>query len=331
MTKGLLERLSEGIVLGDGGYIHELGKRAVVREGPYTPEVCLEYPEAVKELHREFLIAGAEVLQALAFYGSREKLAKVGFGDRVLEVNRAAVRLAREVAGDKALVAGNLSMTWDYVEDDSDSHEVVRRQFQEQLEVQIDEGIDFVICEFLFHLGEALIALDCAKKTGLPVMVTMTFGEKSLTKDGKSPAECAKVLMGEGADIVGVNCARGPRGTLPLVRAMRKAVDGYIAIQPAGYRTTRKYPVAFLFPGFPDAIEPYQATRFDMANCALAAKEMGVNYIGGCCGTIPAHVREMAKALGMPPQTKRVWQANYERPMSISEEYGAFKDHDSNA
>src|ERR1700746_522227 len=109
--KGILERLKDGPGLGDGGYLRELENRGWVRAGPFTPEVALLYPNALRELPIEFREAGAEVLQALTFYASRDKLATVGLEDRLEELNRSAVRVAREVAGDQCLVAGNLSLT----------------------------------------------------------------------------------------------------------------------------------------------------------------------------------------------------------------------------
>src|ERR1700748_2971012 len=109
--KGILEKLDEGPVLGDGGCLLELAKCGRVRAGPFTPEVALENPEALLELHREFRDAGSEVLQSLTLYESRDKLATVGMGDRVEELNRAAVRLARQAAGSRCLVAGNISLT----------------------------------------------------------------------------------------------------------------------------------------------------------------------------------------------------------------------------
>src|SRR5437899_12619260 len=112
--KGILERLKERPVLGDGGYLLELEKRGWVRPGACTPEVAIVYPNALRELHIEFREAGAEVLQALTFYASRDKLATVGLEDRVEDINRSAVRVAKEVAGDQCLVAGNLSLTWMY-------------------------------------------------------------------------------------------------------------------------------------------------------------------------------------------------------------------------
>src|SRR5437870_12501731 len=109
---GILERLAKGFVLGDGGYLLELEKRGYVQAGPFTPEVVLEHPAAVKELHQEYLDAGAEVLQALAFYARREKLATTGFADPAGEINPAAARPARGGAGDRARGAPNRSPSW---------------------------------------------------------------------------------------------------------------------------------------------------------------------------------------------------------------------------
>src|SRR5918998_6386737 len=141
MTRGLLERLADGVVLGDGGYLLELEKRGYVRAGPFTPEVSLTNPEALTQLHREFLRAGAEILQALTFYASEEKLATVGLGGKVPDINRAAVEIARDVAreGD-ALVAGNLSLTWAYDPADEASADRVRALFDDQLAIFVEAG-----------------------------------------------------------------------------------------------------------------------------------------------------------------------------------------------
>src|SRR5436309_2547554 len=145
MKKGILQKLKEGPVLGDGGYLLELEKRGWVRAGPFTPEVALTNPEALRQLHIEFREAGAEVLQALTFYASRDKLATVGLQDRLEDLNRAAVRIAKEVAGERCLVAGNLSLTWMYDPNSNAAKDRVRATFDEKLAVQVDEGVDFII------------------------------------------------------------------------------------------------------------------------------------------------------------------------------------------
>jgi len=320
--KSILERLKEGPVLGDGGYLLELEKRGWVRAGPFTPEVAVLHPEALRELHREFREAGADVLQALTFYASRDKLATVGLEDQLEELNRAAVRIAREVAGEKCLVAGNLSLTWMYEPNSPSAADRVRRTFEEQLAVQVEAGVDFIIGETFSWLGEALLAVERAKATGLPVMVTICFENKDETADGKSAAESAKVLLDAGADIVGMNCLRPPDHMLGPMEEMRKAVSGYLACQPVAYRTPRQQPDFTSLPEFPLALDPLQLTRKEMAGYALRAHEIGINYIGSCCGSVAMHVREMARALGKLPQDMRPWKKGGEKPMSAYEYYG---------
>ena len=322
--KGILERLKEGPVLGDGGYLLELEKRGWVRPGPFTPEVAIVYPEALRELHIEFREAGAEVLQALTFYASRDKLATVGLEDRVEDINRAAVRIAKEVAGDECLVAGNLSLTWMYEPNSSSAADRVRATFDEQLRVQMEEGVDFIVAETFSWLGEALLAVERAKTTGLPVMVTICFENKDETMEGTHAADAAKTLLDAGADIVGMNCLRPPEHMLGPMEEMRKAVDGYLACQPVGFRTPKDKPDFTSLPEFPYGLEPLQLSRKEMGDYAARAREIGINYIGSCCGSVASHVREMAKALGKLPPDARIWKKGGAKPMSAFEYY----DHD---
>src|SRR5437870_3254982 len=203
MAKGILERLAEGPVLGDGGYHLEMEKRGYVQAGPFTPEVVIEHPDALAELHREFVRAGVDVLQTMTFYASDDKLATVGLEGKVDEINRAAVQIARKVASEgDALVAGNLSLTWAYDPADEASSDHVRALFDRQLQDQIDAGPpDFWIGETFSYLAEALLFLERAKATGLPVMVTMCF-EQAMPRsyEDLTPAECAKQRAGAGAD-----------------------------------------------------------------------------------------------------------------------------------
>ena len=322
--KGILERLKDGPVLGDGGYLLELEKRGWVRPGPFTPEVAIVYPNALRELHIEFREAGAEVLQALTFYASRDKLATVGLEDRVEDINRSAVRVAKEVAGDQCLVAGNLSLTWMYEYGSASAADRVRETFDEQLKIQCDEGVDFIIGETFSWLGEALLAVERAKKTGLPVMVTICFENKDETAEGKNAADAAKTLLDAGADVVGMNCLRSPEHTLPSMEKMRKAVDGCLACQPVGYRTPKETPDFTSLPEFPYGLDPLQLTRKQMGDYALRAREIGINYIGSCCGSVAEHVREMARVLGKLPAESRIWKKGGAKPMSAYEYY----DHD---
>ncbi|MDB5077456.1 MAG: homocysteine methyltransferase [Chloroflexi bacterium] len=320
MPKGILERLADGVVLGDGGYLLELEKRGYVRAGPFTPEAVLEHPSALIELHREFLNAGAEVLQALTFYASEDKLATAGLAGKGDDINRQAVRLARQVANEgDALVAGNLCLTWAYDPTDPSSPARTRKLLERQVQVQMEEGVDFFIGETFVWLGEALIALQVAQESGLPAMITMGFETVPVAREGDSPAECARKLEAAGAEIVGINCLRNPEYTLPLMVEVRNAVACYTACQPVAYRTPAEQPNFTALPEFPTGLTPLQLSRQAFGDFALKARDLGINYIGSCCGSVAEHVREMARVLGKLPEDTRQWRVDYGKPMSAYE------------
>ena len=326
MRKGILERLAEGPVLGDGGYLLELEKRGYVQAGPFTPEVVIEHPDALAQLHREFLRAGAEVLQTMTFYASDDKLATVGLEGTVDEINRNAVRIAREVAAEgEALVAGNISLTWAYEPADATSPDHVRALIDRQLHDQLDAGPpDFWIGETFSYLGEALLFVERAAATGLPVMVTMSFETlPAKADDGDTPGECAKRLAGAGADVVGVNCLNGPEQQLPIAVEMVRAVGGAVpvAAQPVAYATTESEPDFTSWPDFPYALTPMTLPRGDLGRFAADARDAGVRYIGSCCGSVAEHVRAMAKVLGKLSQREREWRSPTGRAMSAYEYY----------
>src|SRR5262245_60933793 len=167
MPPSIVEKLKQGVVLGDGGYLLALEKRGYVQAGPFTPEVTIEHPNALRAVHEEFVHAGAEVLQVLAFYASENKLAQIGYANRLGEINRAAVRIAREVARSSpgVLVAGDLCLTWKYQPGSPQSEDECRKLFDDQIRFQMEEGVDFWVGETFLYAGEALICLERAKKT----------------------------------------------------------------------------------------------------------------------------------------------------------------------
>lgn len=309
---GLLDRLAQGVVLGAEGYVFELERRGYIKAGPFVPEVVLDYPEAVRELHREFLRAGAEVMVALTYYGDREKLKTIGREDDLEMLNRQAVRLAKEVAAEgNALVAGNIANTWVYDHNNrEETSKKVRQIYTEQVQWAVDEGADFIIAETLDYFGEGLLALEVIKKFGLPAMITFGSAQDTL-REGISHVDACLKLAQEGADVVGLNCSRGPATMMPMLREIRDLVKGFVAAQPVPYRTT---PEQYAFqalkePGhdraFPIALEPFLCNRFEMAEFASQANEIGINYIGICCGGAPHHVRAMAEALGRTTPASR--------------------------
>src|SRR5687768_3947769 len=264
--KSIRELLKEQVVLGDGGYLIELERRGYVdsgsgREkvgtgrgsGQFTPEVAIENPDALRELHREFLNAGSQVLQALTFFGTREKLTRAGYGQDTEVINSAAVKIAREVAGDRALVAGSVSRTQLIEREGMESLSKARDHIAEQIRLLKDAGVDFLILETFFHLAEMKVALECAAQTGLPAVATMSFRPLvTACTDGHTPAECARVMSDLGAIAVGANCEQDPGRMLPLLREMRAATHVPLAAQPAAFHTTDACHSFTRLPAFPD-------------------------------------------------------------------------------
>ena len=239
----LLQRLEKGIVLGAEGYLFELERRGYVKAGPFVPEAVLDHPEAVRQLHREFLRAGAEVVVAFTYYAHRSKVGQIERLADLEELNRAAVRLASEVAAEgDALVAGNLSNTWEYdPQRPEESRLRVRPMFEEQVRWAAEEGVDFFIAETFSHVGEALAALQAVKEAGYPALITfIPTGEQSA--DGHPWAEACRILEANGADVVGLNCGRGPATMEGLLADIRQSVGCYVAAQPVPYRTTERQP-----------------------------------------------------------------------------------------
>jgi betaine-homocysteine S-methyltransferase len=316
MAVGLLERLEQGPVVCAEGYLFELERRGYLQAGAFVPEVVLEHPEVVAQLHREFVRAGSDVVEAFTYYAHREKMRIVGKEDLLQEINRQALAIAKEVADESgALLAGDICNTNVYAGDD-ESKKTVRAMFEEQVGWAADAGVDFVIAETISHLGEASIALDVIKQAGFPAVVTLTAHQATETRDGLGFGEACKRLEEEGADVVGLNCSRGPATMMPLLREIREAVSGHVAALPVPYRTQEHEPTfqslsetnGAELPGgmpFPTALDPFTCNRYEIAQFARDASDLGIRYIGLCCGAGPHHVRSLAEALGRTPPASR--------------------------
>ncbi len=317
MQESFVEMIGQNrVVLGDGGYLIELERRGYVdsgseREevgtgkgsGQFTPEVAIEHPDALRGLHEEFLLAGSDVLQALTFFATREKLSRAGYGDDTEAINSAAVRIAREVAGDQAYVAGSVTRTQLFEREGPSAAGHARDLIAEQIRLLQAAGVDLLILETFFRLDELLIALDCARDSGLPIVATMSFRPTmTASSDGHSPAECAVAMVDAGAQLVGANCEQDPERMLPILRAMRSAVDVPLAAQPAAFRTTDATPCFTKIPEFPDELETVQASRRVFTDFAARAGDEGVGYLGGCCGCNATYIRAMRRGLrqGVP-------------------------------
>ncbi len=313
---GLLDRLAEGPVICAEGYLFEFERRGYLQAGAFVPEIVLEHPELVRQLHREFVHAGSDVVEAFTYYAHREKLRLIGKERQLEQMNRTALAVAKEVAEESdALFAGDICNTNVFVGDDA-SRRAVRAMFDEQIGWAREAGVDFVIGETFSWGEEALIALDAIKEAGLPAVVTLSIHQEPVTREGWTPEDTCKRLEERGADVVGLNCIRGPETMLPLLERIRAAVDGHVAALPVPYRTHQEQPTfqSLRDPDyddlpdgrpFPTALDPFVCNRFELGDFARAAHELGVTYLGVCCGAGPHHIRSVAEALGRTPPASR--------------------------
>lgn len=309
----LVERLAAGPVLCAEGYLFELERRGYVQAGPFVPEVVLDHPEEVSALHRQFVHAGSDVVEAFTYYGHRDKLRVIG-KDHLLEpLNRQALSLAREVATESgALLAGNVCNTNLYDPADPATHAAVRAMFAEQVGWAAEAGVDFVIGETFWYAAEAFLALEVTRQAGLSAVITLAPHRDPTTREGWTFADACRRLADEGADVVGLNCSRGPATMLPLVPDIVAAVDVPVAVLPVPYRTrphqptfqSLRDPEYDRLPSatpFPTALDSFTCNRFEIADFTREVRAMGAQYVGLCCGAAPHHIRSMAESLGRVP------------------------------
>lgn len=312
----LAARLAEAPVICGEGYLFELERRGYVQAGPYVPEVVLDHPEVVRQLHVEMVRAGSDVVEAFTYYAHREKLRVIGREGALEELNRSALAIASEVARSTGtLLAGNICNTNVYEADDPATHEAVRAMYDEQVGWAVEANVDYMIAETLDWYGEAVLALESIKAAGLPAVVTVAPNREGHLFDDVGFVEACERLADLGADVVGLNCSRGPATMLPLISEIRERVDIPVAALPVPYRTTSAEPTfqALTSPvadssdgrAFPTALDPFVVTRNECAAFARACADLGVEYIGLCCGAGPHHLRAVAEALGRTPEASR--------------------------
>ena len=313
----LLQRLDQGPVICAEGYVFELERRGYLQAGAFVPEVVLEHPEVVTQLHRDFVHAGSDVVEALTYYAHREKLRIIGREQELEPINRRALALAKGVAADTgALFAGDICNTNIYDPADAKSHQAVRAMFEEQVGWAVDAGVDFIIGETFSWAQEALIALDVIKRANKSAVITLAMHQAEVTRENWSVAEACKRIADAGADVVGLNCIRGPATMMPLLREVRKALTTHMAALPVPFRTHQDEPsfqslrdshwhFAEGTRPFPVALDPFTCNRYEIADFGRKALDLNIRYLGVCCGAGPHHIRALAEAVGKQPAASR--------------------------
>ena len=317
---GLVAQLAAGPVICAEGFLFELERRGYLAAGEFVPEVALDHPEALEALHRDYQRAGSDIVEAFTYNGHREKMRVIGKESLLEPLNRAALRLARKVADDKPgnLMAGNISNTNIWHPKDRSAQAEVRSMFDEMVGWAVEEGAEMIIGETFYYAGEAFEALEAIKATGLPAVVTIAPMAENRMMDDIDIVETCKELEARGADVVGMNCFRGPATMLPWLKEIRKAVSCQVAALPVPYRTTEHEPTFFNLSDhgpcrcpsphgrtFPTALDPLYCNRYEIGAFAKEAYGLGVHYLGVCCGASPMLIREVAEAVGRTTEASR--------------------------
>ncbi|MDZ7374726.1 MAG: bifunctional homocysteine S-methyltransferase/methylenetetrahydrofolate reductase [candidate division KSB1 bacterium] len=291
-----LEALRERVIVADGAMGTLLYSRGVALHHCFDA-LNLWQPDIVRRVHSEYLEAGAEILETNTFGANRFKLGKHGLEDRVREIARAGAQIARQVAGDRAWVAGSVGpLGKPLAPVGVVTPQEAEEAFRVQIEGLVEGGVDLLILETFGDLRELELAFRAARSvTDLPIIAQITITEEGKTIVGDKPHEVARRLEALGATAVGVNCSVGPQVVFDAVERMAASVDIYVSAMPnAGM--PRLVDGRYIYLSSPEYFGEY-ARRF---------VEAGANIVGGCCGTTPEHTAAIAKAVeGMRPQRKR--------------------------
>ena len=312
----LIQRLDKGPIICAEGYLFAMERRGYLSAGAFVPEVVIEHPEVVTQLHREFIRAGSDVVQAFTYYGHREKLRIIGKEHLLEKLQKNALQIARDAREEfpelDLMVCGDVANTNVYDPNDSSSLKQCQKMYEEQIQWAKEAGVDFVIAETINWVEEMKIALKTIKQEKLIAVTNFSIPRGDLTRDGYTPSDACKIMEDEGADVVGLNCYRGPKMTMKFLDEIKDKVTCHVSALPVPYRTTEKEP-GFLnitddgcdcIPGgnaFPVALDNLFCNRYEMGEFAKECSEKNINFIGICCGAEPHHVREMSMAIGKKP------------------------------
>lgn len=296
MSHPLLDRLAAGPVLADGAIGTMLYAAGASLDESFDG-LNLTRPADVAAVHRAYLEAGAGLIKTNTFGANRFKLEVFGFADRVREINRAAVRLAREareIVGADVLVAGSVGPTGRTMAPFGATPVAdVEAAFREQIDAMLEGGVDLLLFETFGSLDEMLTAIATARScSDLPIVASMTFAEDGRTISGHTPEEVVAALLPLDLAAVGANCSVGPQRLLPVVTAMARALDNLGDAAPA----LTCMPNA----GWPAHVAGrviYPSSPEYFGDFARRAAQVGVRIIGGCCGTTPLHTAAMRDAL----------------------------------
>lgn len=285
-----LEYLRNNLLVGDGAMGTMIYAKGIPLAQSFD-ELNLSQPHVIQNLHRAYVEAGAQALETNSFTANRLKLARYGLENHLVEINQAAVRLARVAADGQAYVLASIGPVRDRESEEIETV-LMRDTLAEQIAALVAAQPDALILETFSHVYELEMAvLEARRLSSLPIIAQVVADEEGYTRDSQHLTTAFRRLREHGADVVGINCAKGPAGILHALREVPLENDILLSAFPnAG------------LPAFVEGRYIYLSTPEYFAESALRLREQGVHLIGGCCGTTPAHIRAIAEALrGLEP------------------------------
>jgi methionine synthase / methylenetetrahydrofolate reductase (NADH) len=285
-SQSFLEQITQQILIGDGAMGTLLYNRGIQLDTNFE-YLNLRNPELVSQAHADYLAAGAQVIETNTFGANALRLTSFGLESKTRDINFFGARLAREIVGEQAYVAGSVGpLTRPRGDAGPLPHSQKEAVLRQQMESLAEGGVDLFILETFSDLDDLELALAMAKRIGLPAIAQMAFLQEGRTRDGISAEIAAGRLTAAGAAVLGANCGAGPRELVHVVSRMA---------------ATSKLPLsAFPNSGFPEYVDGrniYLATPEYFASKGRELAAAGAVLIGGCCGTTPAHIQALAQAL----------------------------------
>jgi methionine synthase / methylenetetrahydrofolate reductase(NADPH) len=287
-TASFAQRLAQGVVIADGAMGTMLYQYGAFLNTCFE-ELNLTNPKLVRQVHDAYIEAGADFIETNTYGANEIKLAKYGLADKVVEINTAAVELARQSAAGKALVAGSVGpLGIAHPGVGTDHRRQAIRAFQIQIETMLTAGVDLLVLETFSNPDELIIAVSIAREIGpIPVVAQLAVNEHQETAMGyRLQPSIRRIALESNVIAVGLNCSVGPSAMLECLKHIRTITDKPISVQPNA--------------GLPRQVEGrmmYMCTPEYMAEYAKRFLEHGARIIGGCCGTTPEHIRQIAKAV----------------------------------
>jgi homocysteine S-methyltransferase len=293
--QGFLPELDRRVLVCDGAMGTMLYSRGIFLNRCFD-ELNLTHPDLVSAIHREYLDAGADVIETNTFGANRYRLLSFGLADDLARINEEGAAIARRAAGDRAWVAGSIGPLGVRIEPwGRTSLDEAAEAFRDQARALESGGVDLFILETFLDVNELAAAVEALRSVShLPIVAQLTTGEDGHTLDGTPPESFVPLIERAGADVVGVNCSVGPAAMLETIEAMARVSGVRLSAQPNAGR-----------PREVDGRNLYLSSPEYMASYARRFANAGVRLVGGCCGTTPEHTRQMAEAVRATPPMAR--------------------------